>query len=437
MFAVILLILFINISAISAENNDTLHIQKSDSQVSSNTVTVNNLNKNSFSSLSKDIKDANNVLYLNHNYKFDSSVDKSFKKGVTITKSIKIVGNGHSLDGNGQARIIKICSNCNVVLENIVFKNGYINGENGAAVLLGSNAKLTIKNCVFKNNIVYNCNGGAVAGSMNDILVIQKSKFYNNKAIRNSNKIWPKDEKGMGGAIIVNIGSTFKLYDSVFKGNNAYLATILVMSHTDYGGTKTTTAYVKNCLFEKNTAKIHSVFYLDEYGKGTFLNSKFKNNKATRGGTLILDASKALVKNCRFEKNIGNVGGGIAVFKYTYTISKVKIVKCTFINNHAKSSGGAFYSESSHIKILKSKFISNNAASSGGSIFAENSVIRLFNSLMKKNHAYTGGAIFILNKNFMIGAHNKYVKNTANNKKYNNKYCVVSGNPTKLKIRRR
>ena len=218
---------------------------------------------------------------------------------------------------------------------------------------------------------------------MNDILIIQKSKFYKNKAIRNSNKIWPEDQKGMGGAIIVNIGSTFKLYDSVFKGNNAYLATILVMSKTDYGGIKTTTSYVKNCLFEKNTAKIHSVFYLDEYGKGTFLNLKFKNNKATRGGTLILDASNAIVKNCRFERNIGNVGCGISIFKYGSRISKVKIVKCTFINNHAKSSGGAVYSEFGHVKILKSKFISNDAVSSGGSIFTKNGLLRLFNSLMK------------------------------------------------------
>ena len=378
LFVVILLILLINISAISAQNNDSASVKASDSQVLNN-----QYNKNSFSSLYNDIKeDSNSVVYLTHDYKFDSSVDKSLKKGIYIKKSIKIVGNGHSIDGNGKSRILRIAPNCKVVLENVVFKNGYIKGENGAAILLGSNSKLTIKNCVFKNNVVYNSNGGAIACNHKNSIIIQKSKFYNNKAIRNSNKAWPNDKKGMGGAIIVNIGSTFKLYDSVFRGNKAYLATVLVMSHTDYG-TKLTTTYVKNCLFEKNVATIYSAFYLDEYGKGTFLNTKFKNNKAKQGGTLILDASKATVKKCSFEKNRGNIGSGICVFKFNSKVSQVKIIKCNFIKNYAKLAGGAIYSENGRIHISKSKFISNKPSSSRGSIFSQHGKVKVVSSVIK------------------------------------------------------
>lgn len=336
---------------------------------------------------------AESTIQLNGNYTYNSSSDESLIDGVVISRNVTVIGSDTTIDGNHLARGLTIKSNCNVVLENLTFKNGFSENR-GGAILLNSNSNLTIINCIFESNTVFNSNGGALCAHSGTNIEIHNSQFINNTSIRESDLEWEKFKRGMGSAICMGINSNLKLYDTVFKKNNAYLSTILVISYDDVKY-KLSTLYVDNCSFENNTSKRSGVIYLDELGKGEILNSLFKNNQMIEtSGTLILDASiYALVKNCIFESNNAIRGGAINVKKFNENVSNVFIMDCQFIKNYASVSGGAIYSNSGNINIENTTFIKNIAQKHGGAIYATNGSISITDCLFNKNIADYGGAI--------------------------------------------
>ena len=347
--------------SISADDNQKVGKAKSTKKV------------RTFSALATKINNAkpNSVLVVSGVFKYSPRYDSEYKEGIPIMKNIKIVGKHCIVDGRGKARCFGIHEG-KVTLRSITIRNGYMANGNGGGILLNTHCKLILKKCVLKNNVAYKANGGAVACNDHTILISSDSKFYYNKAIRASSKKWPYDQRGMGGAIEMNPASKLSMYNSLFKRNYGFVSNVLVMSNSN-GVIKTSSVYVKNCVFTRNTADINGAFYLDEYGKGKFINSKFKNNNVRKeGGALVLDASKsALVKNCHFSGNTGYVGGAIDLFKFKNSVSHVTITGCKFIKNKARNAGGAIYSYYGILKVVKSQFISNSAASSGGAIFLE------------------------------------------------------------------
>ena len=106
-------------------------------------------------------------------------------KQISINKSVKIQGNGATLDARNMSRIFLISAD-NVVLENINFINGKeIAG--GAIYCTGSNCK--ILNCNFSNNNANSesstgCCGGAIYGGIksNNNLYCIACNFNNNYA---------------------------------------------------------------------------------------------------------------------------------------------------------------------------------------------------------------------------------------------------------------
>lgn len=392
-------------------------VNKSSNVISQDNTKLNS-NTKSFSDLAKKIDSAKDgsVVVLSGKYKYDPEKDKDYTKGIKISKNIKIVGkNKCSIDGGGKVRGLIIESHCKVTIKKVTFKHLYSRESNGAAIFSYGDSKIIIRDCIFSKNVVYKANGGAIASGPNTNLDIHDSKFYHNKALRGSDKSWPNDQKGMGGAIQLNIGSKLTLYHSSFKHNLAYLSIILVMSNNKDIGTKTSTVHVEKCLFENNSARINGVFYLDEYGKGTFLKSTFKKNHSKdKGGTLILDASKyALVKNCRFVKNSGEFGGAIDLYKYNKKTSKASVVGCSFIKNKADDAGGAIFSDYGKLKIVKSKFIKNKAGVSGGAVEVRGGKLSLIKTVFKVNRAQCGGALLVKDKKCIHAYQNKFVKNNA------------------------
>jgi predicted outer membrane repeat protein len=403
-----------------------------------------------FTNLENEIENApdNSVLVISGKYTYDSATDESLKKGVVISKNLEIIGtNDCVIDGNKKARCLKIESGCSVTLKGITFTNGY-SKSSGGAIYLCSYSKLHVYDCFFKNNVASKSNGGAIATGYETELDIHGTKFHSNKATGSNSK------NGMGGAIKVNLGSKLTLDKCEFKKNKAHLSIILVVSHNKKMGTKTSKAYVRDCLFEKNTADINGVFYLDEYGRGTFINCIFKNNVAKKEGILILDASKyALVKDCKFIKNTAIYGAAVKLVKHGSSISHVTITGCTFTKNHAKKAGGAILSYSGDLKIKNCKFTQNRATVSGGAVEARGGKVKMTKLTFKKNRATYGGAILIKDRKSVYLCKAKFIKNKAKQGKnvlaiyhhtlsklknrYNNKLLinitVTKKNETKLK----
>ena len=83
-YFLILLVLFISISAVSAEDGN-------------------------FTSLQRDIQLSTDSIELTQNYVYDNSTDSELKNGIFINEDNFVVnGNGHTIDGSNQSRIFLI-----------------------------------------------------------------------------------------------------------------------------------------------------------------------------------------------------------------------------------------------------------------------------------------------------------------------------------------
>ena len=101
----------------------------------------------------------NTTINLDTDYIYDD--EEPLKDGIRIVHNVTINGNGHTIDGNGKARIFHILGNTVVTFNNISFINAHTAyGGNGGAILAETISTVKAINSTFnKNNASY---GGAV-----------------------------------------------------------------------------------------------------------------------------------------------------------------------------------------------------------------------------------------------------------------------------------
>ena len=404
LFVCVVLFIFLAMASVHGEDNHD----------------ANSTDVKTYADLNVQINETQNggTLNLTDDYQFNSTLDNESSDGVKISKNITITGkeNYSYIDGSGLARGLYIESYCDVVLKNLIFKNGYTN-TSGAGIYLKDNSNLTLINCIFQNNNVYNSDGGALNAQSGTDIRIYDCVFENNTSIRESDLEWAKFKAGMGSAIIAHIGSNVTIQRSNFRNNNAYLSTVLVVS---YEGTRyrMSTLLVRDCLFEYNTIYNCGIIYLDELGYGEIADSVFRYNVNTHsGGVLELDACiSCTVKNCKFTENYGTSGGAIKVkvFNEKYS-SKVDIIGCDFTSNNANNYGGAIYSNRGIVKIQNCNFKQNYAGKHGGAIYADFGEVEIDNCKFTENYvSKNGGAVFSQNDPVRI-SNSKFTGNSANN----------------------
>jgi predicted outer membrane repeat protein len=366
----------------------------------------------SFTDLQRKLDSADSgTVNLTESYKYKSQNDLS---DVVITRDLTIVGfNNCYIDGSGSVRCLRINHDCNVVIKDVTFKNGY-STNNGGAILAEDDVNLKVYNCVFQNNKVKNANGGALCCHKGANTEIHNSKFISNEAKRVSDKSWEDFKCGMGGAVIAGMGSNLKLYDTTFKSNNAYVATIVVISNSEQDGYKLSKIYANKCTFDNNTSNTNGVIYSDELGKAEILNSVFKNNRATKGsGGIVLDAPKgSTVKGCTFEKNTGGKGGAIAINQFKNHNGQATISDCSFSKNKADY-GGAIYSKHATVKVSNCNFNGNVAKDQGGAIYVNLGSLKLYSSTLTGNKAKQGGGLYMLSSSSNVVESTKFSKNSA------------------------
>ena len=357
----------------------------------------------------------NSEINLTGYYKYDNS--DSLINGVAISKNIKIRGHDCVIDGSNLARCINITSNNHVILENITIINAYTDSENGAGIHADDYVNLKVINCVFKNNYIYNHNGGAISTNESCNVEIINCYFENNTSVRESDLEWKEFKQGMGSALYHKLNSTVALIDSIFKSNNAYLSTILVVSYDDIEVKKSRT-YVRNCLFDNNTSFRCGVIYVDEYGDGEILDSTFTNNHSPGStGVLKLDTcSYSLVKNCKFINNTGVDGAAICIERFTkQDVCHAQIINCEFKNNYASDRGGAILAIGGIVNIDNCVFENNSALEKGGAIYFKHGSFQMSNTKLIKNKAKNGAALYFYGDNSLIKSCT-FISNTAHEK---------------------
>ena len=445
-----ILILFISITAVCAEDNSTfdeiITIENDSDEINSleadfdepiaveeNSNEELNLQEESpevltadegnFTELS-DLINGSTTIDLDRDYKYVSG-DNVSSSGITIDKPITINGNGHTIDASDSARIFLITSP-NVVLNNITFINGnaptdkaggaiYSNSvmeitncnfDSNYATYAGAvytSAKVTVDNCSFTNNKALIT--GAALYLVGSNSVVNNSDFKNNTAIENN-----------GGAIYVSQNALYVTVDNCnFSNSYAYNAGgalawsgsrgTVKNSNFDHSDAKgggsifffkdATYATVDNCTFSNDYVYIWggSIYFYASYG--TLLNSKFYSNVAdTAGGAVYTDRYGMKIDNCYFEDNHAKLGGGaIAIFG-----SSSSVTDSVFIFNTADSHGGSIYAQTYNSNFDNLTFVNSSAASGGGMYFVyseENTNIysysQLTNSRFINNTARYGG----------------------------------------------
>lgn len=288
MIVLIISLIFISISSVSAQTDDTDIVKDIDDNKNKLDILKDNEDVDgSFTDLATEISGSSSI-NLTKNYVYDSSKDSSYKNGIVINKNMVINGNGHVIDGNHSAKMFQITSG-RVYLNNITFVNSNTSSNGGMIYFAGT--YLNISNSCFKNASI-KANGAAIfinSGTAD----ISNSDFINNVAEGNS----------YSGSIYINGGATVNIYKSNFIGNVG-----------NAGG-----------------AIYHRGNYLNIYDSYFFNNTSRGDNN--QGGAVCISGAAAhqtIINNSTFIKNRA-FGSGGAIFANT----GVDVKGSLFVENQA------------------------------------------------------------------------------------------------------
>ena len=321
----------------------------------------------SFTALQRKIDDASagDTITLDRNYTYDEGFSK---RGIQIDKDLTINGNGYTLNGLSQSRIILVkfglIENNKVTLNNIKFINGNTDLYGGAIFNYGN---LTVKNCAFTKNYAKYC-GGAInsVGHLN----LQNSKFNNNTA------------GGDGGAVFTfSIDKEVDFFKDIYKtqnpeGDMEYIFNFTFDINFSYG-----TDSAKNCTFTGNVAKGRGGGAIYGFTHLNINSCTFNTNKANEHGGAVFANKNLVIKNSKFTNNKVSKNGGAVYFRMheqsgSYVnktwVPKMKyysanITGSSFSKNSAKK-GGAIYgfvnvdSDKKRLKVNKCTFTDNKAS---------------------------------------------------------------------------
>ena len=282
--------------------------------------------------------------------------------------NLTIIGNGATLDAQGQSRIFNITGN-GVILKNMKFTNANVADKGGAIYWYGANG--TVGNSDFSSNIATQLGGAIYWYGANG--TVENSNFINNTAIK----------KG-GGAILWDGNSANGTVNNCNFTNNTAAQKGGAICWCGANGTINDSNFINDASGDQGGA----IFWDPNALDGAVNNSNFINNTGSNGGAFYWFGAHGRIDNCNFTNNRGTDGGAIN-WQKTYGV----VSNCNFINNTAQSNGGAIYWEGSNGTENNCSF-TNNMAANGSAVYwyAYNGTIT--NSIFTNNIAQSnGGAI--------------------------------------------
>ncbi|WP_407432344.1 C1 family peptidase [Methanobrevibacter sp.] len=359
-------VLFISISAVSAEGNLT--------------------------ALETEIYKSDNSFEITQDYAYSPTDDGNYTLGVYVNKTNFVInGNEHTIDGQNQSRLFRIYGE-NVTVNNLVIINGMAD-FGGGILSLGKN--IILNNITFKNDYASTKGGGLAAL---DTTTVNNCKFIDNTA--------------PDGGAVYSEEAIIKIEGSYFESTN------ILQKAMVYG--YLSTMYINNSIFANSTSKSTTAIYNDR--KTYITNSQFINLNATlsAGAIAIKELDEVLIQNCRFinvtsTKNAGAVFLDTAGFLYNNT-GIILINNSEFLNCSSEF-GGALIILGGNGIILQSTFKDNRAIYDGGAIYLSNGEYIIRNTLIENNKLTSdeeefnhGGGIYADNS-ILITSNSHFINN--------------------------
>ena len=400
MILAIFLVSILAISAVSAAENvssDVVGVDDNDDVIENVNddykISDDFRNKTTFGGLAYKIDNSTDGnVYLDKDYKFNGSeydIDPKTgaqilvvdEMGITISRSLTIHGNGHTIDAANGAAFFNLNAS-NLILKDINFVNGKNNGENSPIVWNGDNG--VIDNCAFSN--FESDNDGGAINWVGDKGSITNCNFTGCYAKNAGAILWNGDE-----GTVSNCN-----FDNCTPRDN--------VGSIKWVGSKGT---VTDCNFSNcNAVNGQGAAIMWEGDNGTVINSKFANLGAISlgytdgGGAIHWRGSNGILSNSNFINCSVNWNGGAINW---HNVGGT-ITGCNFINCSAGSSGAAIYIHSGDCTISNSNFTGCN----NGAIHLNNDkgVVKnsnFFNCIVGANN---GGAILVSSPNCTVSNSN-------------------------------
>ena len=308
--------------------------------------------------------------------------------------------------------VIGSFTTASAVLDGFTITGGNANGSpctpsfNGAGLYIQAGSP-TIANCIFTGNQATNNNsyGGAVYMQQNASPSFTGCMFINNTASRGGGGIsianstpmftdctFSNNSASRGGAIHSD-NSSEMLVGCTFDGNvatgdrkaegiggawqifgngNPILTDCTFVNNTAEGNggainrrNSTGSLTLIGCVFSSNQASDGGAIHIDEkLGEVPtlqLLDCSFDGNSAgSRGGSVSIEETTAIITNCTFTGNLaGTIGGGMHLLD-----TDAIITNCTF-NENTAGGGGGVSSESSNSSVTNCLFVANSSVLGG------------------------------------------------------------------------
>lgn len=315
---------------------------------------------------------------LSDDYVYDPAADTALTTdGIIIKKAITVDGGGHAVRASGGTRCFYIknvtTSGDKAAFKNMTItegggaqiksgggvyidegnfvsfdncrieKNGTVNGkhteEGGAALFIESKSYVTFNNCTIAGNMGSDRSGGI---------------YLKGNAVLTSCDIRDNRSGSRGGGIYVDPGKGDKRGGD--WGGNVKMIGCTISGHKGGRGggayinpENDKENYFENCTFTNNDVTANSLGYgggiLFYCADAKMINCKIIDNKANRGGGIILDvASNVELENCTVTGNEATVdGSGLYAFDGSHddnvmkTIGEATFKNCTIKDNYVTS----------------------------------------------------------------------------------------------------
>lgn len=335
-----------------------------------------------FSHLNRLIQENNaNEIHLKEDISLDDDEIDFFEGGIELSQDNLIIdGNGKIIDGAGKSRIF-IVTGKNIILKNIVFKNGFSHNDydapynsHGAALLVNSYCNLKIENCKFINN-ESEANGGVI---------------YNRGRTQIINSELSDNQSNIQGGVAFNHGY-LDITECLLKGNVTYNGGGAIFNLSEMR--------ISNSLFKDNKAKVK----LSRRNPDSIVSHL--PYRLSYGGA-INNYNELKITGCRFESNCANNEGGAIANNVN---SKMTIINCEFRENSSKIANAGAIANGGILDIYMSEFSDNVSQQCGGAIAnLEEGILNLNDCIFSHNYAYSeevaggGGAMLIFGKKVHI-----------------------------------
>ena len=361
-------------------------------------------------------------------YLFDNNVQRSHKTVKDVTKitiqieNIWLTRIGIARIKDPSATLVVQIANC--LLSELVHHNNLSTIDSTAA-----RTTIFIKNSTLYNiSKVLNLNGPHVEIKMETSLVLNNMQVYSGEecpqfiTVGQSESVTGLFVKSMfkrislidlkstnkGKSNISIISSTFdderlNAYDSVCSSAIKLYGATTYITNTwflNIGNTNSLIRMIsshiifKKCRFH-NIISNSNFFAIYSKSSASFYNCRLENNVVFGDHSPItLKESQGIFKNCTFENNTvsGRYGHGGVISALSGAV--MDIVNCFFKWNKATHSGGAIFSyQPFSVIISQSSFMENHAKFSGGAIKHSGNKLFVYETTFANNIAKTGGAI--------------------------------------------